>query len=121
MRLPSAVAAAAFMLTHHVPPSAWAAEAGVGQIVFETKCVGCHQNGGNVLAPGKSLQLSALERNGYSTVELIAELTRNGKGQARSKLAPQHASTTPVHARALLWLFGRRCQSIRAKYRPSRA
>ena len=67
------------------PPVAWADGAPAsGRVIFETKCVGCHEGGGNVLSPGKTLQLAALERNGYSTVEPVIELIRNGKGQVRA-------------------------------------
>lgn len=62
-------------------PAIVLAESPQGQLIFETKCVGCHENGGNVLSPAKTLQLGALERNGYSSIDSIIELTRNGKGQ----------------------------------------
>ena len=82
MRLPPSFAAvaAASLLTIASPPASWA-ETLAGKVIFETKCVGCHENGGNVLSPAKTLSLSALERNGYASVESIVELTRNGKGQ----------------------------------------
>ncbi|KAL1503197.1 hypothetical protein AB1Y20_011254 [Prymnesium parvum] len=85
MRLSGLVAATAASIlqlgvsTVH-PPAVWAGTS-LGQTIFETKCVGCHVGGGNVLSPGKSLRLSSLERDGYSTLDSIVSLTRNGKGQ----------------------------------------
>ena len=76
-----AAAVAASILTS-APPVAWADAS--GRVIFETKCVGCHEGGGNVLSPGKTLQLAALERNGYSTQEQVVGLVRNGKGQVHA-------------------------------------
>lgn len=63
-------------------PQAWSAPAD-GRLVFETKCIACHQGGANLLSPGKNLKLPTLERDGYSTVDPIVTLLRKGKGQAR--------------------------------------
>jgi cytochrome c6 len=48
--------------------------------LFEIHCAGCHVNGGNIVRRGKTLKLKALEKNGYSTVEAIAQIITNGKG-----------------------------------------
>jgi cytochrome c6 len=48
--------------------------------LFETHCTGCHINGGNIIRRGKNLKQKTLERNGYNTVEAIAQLVTQGKG-----------------------------------------
>lgn len=48
--------------------------------LFEMQCGGCHANGGNIIRRGKTLKLKALEKNGYTTVEAIAQIITNGKG-----------------------------------------
>ncbi|MBD1824923.1 c-type cytochrome [Cyanobacteria bacterium FACHB-DQ100] len=58
---------------------AWAAEPS-GAKLFEVQCAGCHVNGGNIVRRGKTLKLKALEKNGYSTVDAIASIITNGKG-----------------------------------------
>jgi cytochrome c6 len=50
-------------------------------MIFEAKCIACHENGQNVLQRGKTLFPSALEANGYATEDAIATLLVNGKGQ----------------------------------------
>ncbi len=47
--------------------------------LFETHCVGCHPQGGNIIRRGKSLKLNALKRNKIDTVDAIATLVTNGK------------------------------------------
>jgi cytochrome c6 len=59
-------------------PPAWADNSPAK--LFEFHCAGCHANGGNIVRRGKTLKLKALEKNGYSTVEAIAEIITNGKG-----------------------------------------
>lgn len=58
---------------------AWAADVSAGAQVFETHCIGCHLNGGNIIRGGKNLKQKALERNGYATPEAIAQIVTNGK------------------------------------------
>lgn len=48
--------------------------------LFEMHCSGCHINGGNIIRRGKNLKQKTLERNGYGTVEAIAQLVTQGKG-----------------------------------------
>lgn len=48
--------------------------------LFETHCVGCHVNGGNIVRRRKTLKRRALERNGVDSTDAIAQLITNGKG-----------------------------------------
>ncbi|CAG9462573.1 unnamed protein product [Pedinophyceae sp. YPF-701] len=48
---------------------------------FANKCVGCHANGGNIVARNATLQLPDLQRNGRDTVDAIYEITYKGKGK----------------------------------------
>ena len=57
------------------------AHGSVAEEIFVAKCVACHAGGGNVLAGGKTLDASALERNGYQEPADVVSLLRNGKGQ----------------------------------------
>lgn len=57
----------------------WAAEPN-SEKLFEVQCAGCHVNGGNIVRRGKTLKLKALEKNGYSTTDAIANIITNGKG-----------------------------------------
>lgn len=36
-----------------------------GAVLFENHCAGCHVHGGNIIRRGKTLRLSALERQGW--------------------------------------------------------
>lgn len=60
--------------------SVLAADLAHGAAVFETHCAGCHINGGNIVRRGKTLKLKALEQNQVNTLEAIADLVSNGKG-----------------------------------------
>lgn len=51
-----------------------------GAQIFIANCSGCHANGGNVVRRGKTLKLKDLQRNGYATVDAIAQIVTNGKG-----------------------------------------
>ncbi|MEO1623172.1 MAG: c-type cytochrome [Cyanobacteria bacterium J06632_3] len=48
--------------------------------LFEQNCAGCHINGGNVIRRGKNLKKRAMLRNGYDTVDAIAQIITQGKG-----------------------------------------
>lgn len=50
-----------------------------GAKIFEIQCAGCHANGGNIVRRGKTLKLKALQKNGYETVDAIAEIVTHGK------------------------------------------
>ena len=52
-----------------------------GAVLFEQHCAGCHINGGNIIRRGKNLKLKTLERNDIATVEAIAAIAREGRGQ----------------------------------------
>ncbi|MGC1199445.1 MAG: c-type cytochrome [Geitlerinemataceae cyanobacterium] len=66
-------------LTLLCQPTALAADLGNGERVFDLQCAGCHANGGNIIRRGKNLKQKALKRNGFDSVETIADLVRNGK------------------------------------------
>lgn len=51
-----------------------------GAQLFEVHCAGCHINGGNIVRRGKTLKLKALQRNGVDSLEAIAQLVAQGKG-----------------------------------------
>ena len=56
-------------------------EASPGALLFEHHCAGCHINGGNIIRRGKNLKLKTLEREQIATVEAIAAIAREGRGQ----------------------------------------
>ena len=57
-----------------------AAEQG-GTILFQTKCVGCHAGGGNVVVRGgKSLSRPDLEANGVYSRAAVADIVGLGQG-----------------------------------------
>jgi cytochrome c6 len=58
-------------------PAAIAADAAQ---LFEFHCSGCHINGGNIVRRGKNLKLKTLERDQMATLDAIADLVTNGKG-----------------------------------------
>ncbi|MBM5801685.1 MAG: cytochrome C6, partial [Cyanobacteria bacterium K_DeepCast_35m_m2_023] len=49
-----------------------------GPVLFENHCAGCHVNGGNIIRRGKTLKLSALERQGLASVDAIAQIAAAG-------------------------------------------
>jgi cytochrome c6 len=51
----------------------------LGQKVFEVQCIGCHENGGNIIRRGKTLKQAALKRNGYDSLEAVVDIVTNGK------------------------------------------
>lgn len=57
---------------------AWADNAAAK--LFELHCAGCHVKGGNIVRRGKTLKLKALEKNGYSSIDAIAQIIMTGKG-----------------------------------------
>lgn len=61
-------------------PAVLAADIANGAKIFEVHCVGCHVNGGNIVRRNKTLKLRALERNKVNTIDAIATLVANGKG-----------------------------------------
>jgi cytochrome c6 len=67
------------------------AELESGAQLFEAHCAGCHLNGGNIIRRGKNLKKRAMEKNGYTNTEAIAQLITQGKGNMSAyaeKLTP---------------------------------
>ena len=56
-------------------------DASTGALLFEQHCAGCHINGGNIIRRGKNLKLKTLEREQIATVDAIAAIAREGRGQ----------------------------------------
>ena len=56
-------------------------DASTGALLFQQHCAGCHINGGNVIRRGKTLKMKALERNDVASIEAIAQIAANGRGQ----------------------------------------
>jgi cytochrome c6 len=59
---------------------AQAADLETGARIFALNCSGCHINGGNIIRRGKNLKQKTLERNSYDTLDAIAQIVTNGKG-----------------------------------------
>ncbi|ACB00369.1 MULTISPECIES: c-type cytochrome [Cyanophyceae] len=59
---------------------AFGADLDQGAQIFEAHCAGCHLNGGNIVRRGKNLKKRAMAKNGYTSVEAIANLVTQGKG-----------------------------------------
>jgi len=75
---------------------AFAADLPEGAKLFEVHCAGCHINGGNIVRRGKNLKLKTLEKNGYGTVEAIAEIVTNGKANM-SAYPPEQIEIVSVY------------------------
>ncbi|WOB45367.1 c-type cytochrome [Thermoleptolyngbya oregonensis NK1-22] len=73
------IALLSFLLVFSPSLPVHAADLKTGAAVFEVHCAGCHVNGGNIIRRGKNLKQPALEKNGYATVEAIAQIVANGK------------------------------------------
>lgn len=52
-----------------------------GRVIFETKCIACHEGGGNAINPTRPLSLERLKADGYLELAPTVELLRYGKGQ----------------------------------------
>lgn len=68
--------------------------------IFELHCAGCHIKGGNIVRRGKTLQLPALQRNGVDTVEAIATLVAQGKGNMsayQDRLTPEQIQAVSAY------------------------
>jgi len=71
-----------------------------GAPLFEMHCAGCHINGGNIIRRGKTLKQKALEKNGYDSVEAIAQLVTQGKGNMPAysdRLSPAEIETVATY------------------------
>jgi cytochrome c6 len=51
----------------------------MGEEIFSINCAGCHPNGSNIIRRNKNLRLKTLQKNGYDSVEAIANMVSNGK------------------------------------------
>jgi cytochrome c6 len=51
-----------------------------GAKAFDLHCAGCHINGGNIVRRGKNLKLKTLQKNHMDSIEAIATIITNGKG-----------------------------------------
>lgn len=51
----------------------------MGQEIFSINCAGCHPNGSNIIRRNKNLRLKTLQKNGYDSVDAIANMVTNGK------------------------------------------
>jgi len=51
----------------------------IGKKLFNSNCIACHQNGGNLIIPEKNLKKSILEINGMDSLEAIMYQILNGK------------------------------------------
>ncbi len=82
-----------------------------GAQLFEIHCAGCHINGGNILRRGKTLKLKALQRNQVDSLEAIATLVTQGKGNmsaygaaaepgGASRLTPMEIETVSAYVLA---------------------
>lgn len=48
---------------------------------FGFSCAGCHMGGGNVTAPGATLRLEDLQRNGFADGDALYALIYSGRGK----------------------------------------
>jgi len=71
--------------------TAYAAEApeGRGKELFEKYCAICHQSGGNIIKPNKTLHGSDLAANGITTAKDIVRFIRNPRSSAMTKFDAQ--------------------------------
>jgi cytochrome c6 len=68
------------MLAIAFHPPALAADAPDGAKIFNVQCAGCHVNGGNIVRRGKNMKQKALKKYGMNSLEAIANIVTNGKG-----------------------------------------
>lgn len=71
-----------------------------GAALFEAQCVGCHIGGGNIIRRGKTLQLKALQKNGYDTAEAIATIVSQGKNNMSAysdRLSPEEIAAVSAY------------------------
>lgn len=71
-----------------------------GAKIFQANCAGCHAHGGNIVRRGKNLQLKALHKNQVDTLEKIAFLVAQGKGNMsayQDKLSEQEIADVSAY------------------------
>lgn len=67
-----------------------------GAQLFQTHCAGCHLHGGNIVRRNKTLKLKTLQRNKMDSIEAIAQIVANGKGNMsayKDRLTPDQIQT----------------------------
>ena len=62
-----------------------------GKQIFETSCIGCHENGGNLLKRSKTLTIKNLQQDNYNDINNMIILINKGKGQ----MPPYSSFTSP--------------------------
>lgn len=65
--------------------------------LFEFHCSGCHIHGGNIVRRGKTLKLKALKKYQMDSVEAIAEIITQGRGN----MSAYQDRLTPAQIQAL--------------------
>ncbi len=71
-----------------------------GAKLFEAQCAGCHAGGGNIIRRGKNLKLKALQKNKFDTLEAIATLVTQGKGNMSAyadRITPEEIQTVSAY------------------------
>lgn len=71
-----------------------------GAKLFEAQCAGCHAGGGNIIRRGKNLKLKALQKNKFDTLEAIAALVTQGKGNMSAyadRITPEEIQTVSAY------------------------
>jgi cytochrome c6 len=89
-----------FVSTLSFPALSFAADVPNGAQIFEMQCAGCHINGGNIVRRGKDLKLGTLKKNGVDSVEAIATLVSNGKGNMSAygdRLTPEEIAAVSAY------------------------
>jgi cytochrome c6 len=52
-----------------------------GARLFQQTCAGCHPHGGNIIRRGRTLQESALRRQGIDSAAAVAQIAAEGIGR----------------------------------------
>jgi cytochrome c6 len=71
-----------------------------GAKLFEAQCAGCHAGGGNIIRRGKNLKLKTLQKNKIDTLEAIAALVTQGKGNMSAyadRITPEEIQTVSAY------------------------
>jgi len=86
-----AIATAALLLAAGSSPPAALAAGGTGEELFKLHCTDCHQDGGNIVNPQKTLKKADREAHGIKTAQDIVKQMRNpgpGMTQFDTKTIP---------------------------------
>lgn len=63
------------------PSPSFAADISSGATLFDQSCSGCHAGGGNLFNSKKTLREADLSKNGFASVEQVADIVSRGRGQ----------------------------------------